>query len=183
MHDGSFATLEDVVRYYANVAFDRRLDPALKSFADGRSAEAIDRDVADLVAFLVSLTGETRAGLAKTAWARRAPRIRLRLVDPAGDPWRAPVAVAPAGDVLPAAPAAARAPVYRTPDAEGWIEVPTPPTTHVAVSVPGTGFRPRDGGFVPDTCEEAVLTIEPGPPFRKAVADAAAAAAGGRRRR
>jgi cytochrome c peroxidase len=186
MHDGSFAHLDDVVRYYAtaNAKFDRRIDPALKPFAEGLPAVEIDRDVTDLVAFLGSLTGETRAGLAPTAWSRRAAKVRLRLVDPKGEPWLGRVAVAPAGDVLPGA-AAPRTPVYRTPDADGWIEVSMPATTHLSVTVPGTNHRVRSGEFVPDTCEEAVLTIEPGPPFRRAVVDAsvAAAAAAERRRR
>jgi cytochrome c peroxidase len=185
MHDGSFATLEDVVRYYAHPKVaDPRLDRELRPFAEGRPAADVDRDVADLVAFLCSLTGETRAGLATTAWKHRTARMRLRLVDKAGAPWRGRVAVSSAGDVVPAAgPAAPKAPLYLTPDADGWIEVTTPATTHVAVAVPGTNLRPMSGEFVPDTCSEAVLTIEPGIPHRRLLAEQAAAQPADRRRR
>ena len=97
------------------------------------------------------------------------------------------VAVSPAGDVVPtgnaAGPAAPKAPLYLTPDADGWIEVTTPQTTHVAVAVPGTNLRPMSGEFVPDTCSEAVLTIEPGVPHRRLLAEQAAAQPADRRRR
>ena len=66
MHDGSLATLADVVRYYAGggVPHDG-LDPLIGPFA------LSERDVADLVAFLESLTGSNVEALARDA--RSAP--------------------------------------------------------------------------------------------------------------
>jgi cytochrome c peroxidase len=89
MHDASHPTLDAVVRYYATECGktgDPAMDPLLKPFDEGKPAEEVNRDVADLVAFLNSLTGSTRAGLAASAWALRAPRMRLRLLDPKGCP-------------------------------------------------------------------------------------------------
>jgi cytochrome c peroxidase len=57
MHDGSLETLEDVVAYYnrggeRNAWLDSRVRPL----------GLADREKADLVAFLRSLTGEVREG-------------------------------------------------------------------------------------------------------------------------
>jgi cytochrome c peroxidase len=171
MHDGSFATLEAVVRYYAldcGSSGDDRMDARLAPFAAGRPAAETDQDVRDLVAFLVSLTGETRAGLATTEWSRRPEKMRLRFVNQDGTPYRGAVALAPAGDPIPAggpsrAPSAS-APFHVTTDAEGWVETPPPSTTHLSVRVLGANLRPVGGDFVPDTCREGVLTLEPGTP-------------------
>ena len=79
MHDGSMKDLARVVRYYAaggsgDPAQDRRI----------RGFEASEEDVRDLVAFLESLSGEVRPGLAPTLWRPRAERTRLSFVDGAG---------------------------------------------------------------------------------------------------
>jgi cytochrome c peroxidase len=66
MHDGSLATLEDVVAYYDRGAVPHDLlDPRLRPLG----LEARER--ADLVAFLRNLTGSGAAELVKDA--RRAP--------------------------------------------------------------------------------------------------------------
>jgi len=62
MHDGSFATLEDVVRFYSRGGIaNANLDPAIKplSLSDG--------EVGALVAFLQSLTGSNVENLATDA--------------------------------------------------------------------------------------------------------------------
>ena len=103
MHDGSFATLAQVVRYYAvecGTSKTTRLDPKIQPFDAGRSRRGGQRRhgprrVPD------ALTGETRAGLATAL--ERARRLRLRLVDAKGAPSAAGRGLAPAGDVLPGA--------------------------------------------------------------------------------
>ena len=53
MHDGSLDTLEDVIRHYASGGAERKtLDPEMGAFAIS------DAEIADLVAFLNSLTEE-----------------------------------------------------------------------------------------------------------------------------
>jgi cytochrome c peroxidase len=164
MHDGSFPTLEAVVRYYAvecGQTKDDGMDPRLKPFDEGKSAAEVDRDVSDLVAFLSALTGETRAGMAESAWSKRADRIRVRVLQKDGTPYRNTVAIFPAGDVVPAHEPPA--PRHLTPDAEGWIEFRPFASTHVRLSFPGTHLRPTSGEWIPDTCREGTLTLEPAP--------------------
>jgi cytochrome c peroxidase len=167
MHDGSFPTLEAVVRYYATECgsvTDERLDPALAPFAAGRPAAEVEADVRDLVAFLGALTGETRAGLATEAWSRRPEKIRLRLLAPGGAPYAGPVVLTPAGDAVPSSEGSPERALHLLPDAEGWVEAAPPPTTHFAVSLPGANLRPAAGPFVPDTCREGTVALEAGPP-------------------
>lgn len=65
MHDGSMATLDDVVRFYnAGGGGGDNLDPVIKPL------ELSDADIADVIAFLEGLTGDNVDGLA--AEARRA---------------------------------------------------------------------------------------------------------------
>src|SRR6202008_1499870 len=120
----------------------------------------------DLMAFLVSLTGERRAGIAETAWSHRPEKMRLRFVKQDGKPYRGAVVLAPAGDLLPdggAAPSLrSLSPLHATPDAEGWVTVAPPFATHFAIGLPGANLRPTSGDLVPDTCREGVLTLEPG---------------------
>jgi cytochrome c peroxidase len=162
MHDGSFATLAAVVRYYAvecGSVKDSTIDPRLQPFDAGQRAEDVNADVRDLVAFLNALTGERRAGLAETAWTARTTTMRLKFVDTKGAPSRSVVALAPGGDVLPSAKPSPTTLVYRTPDIDGWITVEPFATTHVRVTIPGTDLRPVSGELVPDTCEEGVLVL------------------------
>lgn len=144
MHDGGFKNLEDVVRYYVKGATpDPKLDDRIKPF------KADDRDVADLVAFMESLTGATRPGLAPTA-GRRADRIRLRVEDRAGKPLAGMRIVAtPDGDVVPAD--GSMDPVTVVTDANGVATLEAGPRTHVRLSLP-SGLRPLQGSWIPDTC-------------------------------
>lgn len=123
MHDGSLATLEDVVRYYAKGGTpNAHLDPKV------RKLDLSDADMADLVAFLRSLSGPRRAGLLPERV--RAKRLEVRLVDPAGRPVRnVPFNVVPAGERLGEGPPA---PVVRvTTDDRGLARFEFPQTTHV----------------------------------------------------
>jgi hypothetical protein len=148
-HDGSAATLTDVVHHYVDgCGDDPRKDPGLRRF------EASSEDVADLVAFLESLTGASRPGVARRTWYARADRTRVRIVDGRGlARGGAPVELLPAGDVLPGAKDADFEEQVVVADAEGWIEFAPFLRTHVAVSLRGELL-----GVVPDTCAEAVLT-------------------------
>ena len=59
MHDGRFATLEEVVDHYSEgLVFSETIDPLMKSVAEG-GVGLSDTDKADLVAFLLSLSDPT----------------------------------------------------------------------------------------------------------------------------
>jgi hypothetical protein len=152
MHDGSLATLEDVVRHYADGGgTDERIDPDVRPF------RASERDVSDLVAFLHALTSERRPGLAPLAWRLRAERQRVALVDAKGRPlagWR--VALEAEGDVLPATEGASR--LEATTDAHGAFVVPPSPRTHWRLRLPD-GLEPLGGPLLPDTSVAAVLVV------------------------
>ena len=153
MHDGSLATLEAVVRHYAaGSAKDPAIDEKFPSFT------ATDADVADLVAFLESLTSDRRPGLAATAWGRRAEETRLEFVDAAGKPLAGQaVALVPAGDVLPGFAPAAKV-WARTTGADGSLTFTAPYSTHVRILLPD-GLSPAGGDLVPDTCRRAVVVV------------------------
>jgi hypothetical protein len=153
MHDGSLPTLESVVRHYADGgAPDPGLDPRVRPF------RADDRDVADLVAFLESLSGDVRPALARDT-RLRAARTRVRLLDAAGRPLPAvPVRVVPAGDALPGASERTCPTVDAVTDADGRFEFVPVRRTHVRIVLP-EGLRARQGEWVPDTCEALDLTL------------------------
>lgn len=152
MHDASFATLTDVVKYYsAGGTRNPNLDPAI------RRLDLTDGEVADVVAFLESLTGSTRAGLGFPA--RNAGPLRVRVVDLAGKPMPAFTVEAKAfGDrLLGAEGAAAAAAAVTDDDGEALIERPL--ATHVVLSNPAYELglsRP-----VPDSCETQTLIATP----------------------
>ena len=153
MHDGSLATLEEVVRHYAGgCGDDAERDARVRGFG------ASETDVADLVAFLESLTSERRPGLAERAWGRRATSTRLQFVDADEKPLAGlAVTFTPAGDL--ATPKAGRAaPFVRTTDAHGRLEFPVTSHTHVRMELPN-GLAVRGGAWVPDTCREAKLVV------------------------
>jgi cytochrome c peroxidase len=154
MHDGSLETLADVVRHYAaGGAKDKRLDGKLHAF------EASDQDVADLVAFLESLTGDERPGTAPRAWHARAERQRVRLLDARRRPLAGlEVALAPEGDILPIDDASRGATPTVESDAEGWIEFAPSCRTHVRLGLP-EGLLPEGGPLIPDACREAVVSV------------------------
>jgi cytochrome c peroxidase len=71
MHDGSLATLEEVVEYYQRGGVDNPGRDALMA-----PLQFTDADKRHLVAFLRSLTGDNTAALARTARAAQAPLAR-----------------------------------------------------------------------------------------------------------
>jgi hypothetical protein len=154
MHDGSLETLADVVRHYAaGGARDKRLDGRVHAF------EATDEDVADLVAFLESLTGDERPGQAAGVWHARAPRQRVRLLDAERRPLAGlEVSLVPEGDLLPQADAARGAAPSIVSDAEGWIEFAPSQRTHVRLGLP-EGLVPAGGPLIPDACRETVVVL------------------------
>ncbi len=159
MHDGSFPTLEEVVRYYASVRKtnqDGLLDAKLKSF------EPTDRDVDDLVAFLESLSGSERPGVADTPWTARAENAGVRLVDRTGAPLRnVTVRVTGAGDVAWKGASPARA-FSCTTDERGWIDLPAIDHTHWRIEMPVD--RPDvDGPSA--TVKETLQLAQPTPVF------------------
>lgn len=146
MHDGSFATLADVVRHYARGgSTDPRQDARIRAF------QPDERDVDDLVAFLEALSGAERPGLATRAWRERVSRTRARFVDGRGRAMAGlEVALVPAGDVVPlASDGVVR--VKRTTDDDGRIEFAPSARTHVRIVLPGD-VLPLGGALVPDTC-------------------------------
>lgn len=153
MHDGSFRTLEGVVRYYAaGGSRDDKQDPAVRRFA------ASEQDVADLVAFLEALKSYDAPGQAARAWPARAVRQRVRLVDAQRQPlagWQ--LRVQAAGDLLPLPDGLAGERVLVT-DAAGLVELPRSPRTHWRIVLP-EGLQPAGGDLVPDTCAEATLVV------------------------
>jgi cytochrome c peroxidase len=155
MHDGSFATLEQVVRHYAEgCSPDPDLDPALAPFA------ASDEDVADLVAFLGALTGEERAGRARVVWRARAFRTTLRFVDGAGEPVAGlEVRVRPAGDSLPSDDGRRLLDGTFLTDRDGRMRYVVPPATHVEVTALGGTWEIVGSPWIPDTCEQAVMLV------------------------
>jgi cytochrome c peroxidase len=150
MHDGAFETLRDVVEYYADGCSP---DPAL----DRKIARwnATEQDVDDLVAFLESLTGEERAGLAPVAWSARAERTRVRVLLGNGKPLAGlPLTLEAAGDPLPGGEAMAEYRHVRT-DAEGWFEFEPFQSTHASVTDGSTLLR----DLIPDTCRETTIRV------------------------
>jgi cytochrome c peroxidase len=154
MHDGSLATLADVVKHYAaGCGNDPKRDELVRA-----GFQASEGDVADLVAFLESLTSDERPGLAKEAWTHRAARTRLTFVDADGTALPdLEVTLTAAGDR--AWKGAAR-PEPRTvrADEEGRIEFVPTPFTHVRLTLPD-GLEVREGALIPDTCKEARITV------------------------
>lgn len=154
MHDGSLATLADVVKHYATPGVgDPNLDPKFPGFiAEGT-------DVEDLVAFLESLTSARRPGLARGAWPERAPTTRLRFVDASGAPLPAlKVALLPAGDVLPGFQASDARVQVMTTESDGSLEFEPVRATHTRVRL-AEGIAPTGGDLVPDTCRDAVMVV------------------------
>ncbi len=124
MHDGSFATLEDIVRYYDHGGTPNR-------FLDGlvRPLKLTRGEVKDLVAFLDALTGDERAGIGPTLEGSRLTRIRV--LDLEGRPLRGfTVEIRPAGDRLEGG-RAGEMPQLVTTDKNGHLAFDFPAWTHV----------------------------------------------------
>ncbi len=131
MHDGSFETLEEVVRYYdrggtPNAHLDRAIRPL----------DLTQGEVDDLVEFLKALTSDERPGLGPVA-PHRAALTRVRIVDLHGHPLRGvDLEVVPFGDRL-AASRGDELPLVVTTDRHGEIEFPFPLWTHVLLRAEG----------------------------------------------
>ena len=154
MHDGSFRTLAEVVRYYARgLTADPRLDARLKGFT------ASDRDVADLVAFLESITGDMRPALAPMRDVRALHTV-VRFEDARGHAIAGVnVALTPVGDRLPGAQTLdGSAERTLTTNADGEIEFAPGNRTHVRLDLPD-GLRAPQGGWIPDSCEALTLRL------------------------
>jgi len=154
MHDGRFKTLTDVVAYYARGASP---DPTKASHI--KAFDANKQDLADLVAFMEALSGDTRPGLPAKAWRERAPKTRLRLVDADGKALAdMPVRLSTVGDLAHANAGYATLPGVRRTDARGWVEFTNRRTTHTRVTLPG-GLVPLQGALVPDSCRQAKVRV------------------------
>jgi hypothetical protein len=148
MHDGSLASLLDVVAFYDGGAVKHDgLDPAIRplGLSDG------EKD--DLVAFLFALTGDRAAGATESPGRRL---LRVRLVGPDGAPL--------AGTLVAAEPAGARlgadvpaAPPAVVTDAEGRAQFAFPASTHVRLTVARAGVTE----LVPDCAESPELIAIP----------------------
>ncbi len=155
MHDGAFETLADVVRHYAagGSPKDERQDPRLRPFG------VTDAEVADLVAFLESLTGDEQPGRVTTAWSARAALTRVRLIDGRGRPLAGlSLELVEEGDRMPGWSEDRRVARRVTTDADGAFEFEPGQTTHVRLALPD-GLPATGGLLVPDTCARAVVEV------------------------
>ncbi len=153
MHDGSFATLRDVIAYYdGGAARHRGLDPALSPL--GLSAEERDQ----LHAFIEALSSPERAGLAEPP-AALDREMTLRLVGVDGEPLAGvDIAIEAAGDSFRGIADRGFGAAVRTDD-DGHVTFRFPPTTHAVLRVAGHGLA--TGGLVPDLAGGAELIAVP----------------------
>src|SRR5262245_4612153 len=148
-HTGLATTLEEAVRFFRPPDATPGIVPADKPWTDGQ--------VADVVAFLRSLSSDARPGLSEATWVERSGKQRLRFVDASGNPLRGlDVVLAPAGDVLPLHRDAA--PMRRKTGDDGMVRYETPLCTHLRVVCEG-GLEPIGGPMVPDSCRSAEIKL------------------------
>jgi cytochrome c peroxidase len=127
MHDGSLATLEDVVSYYdrggtPNPHLDARIKPLSLS----------TEEKMDLVAFLESLTGDERPGLGSVpSYRRRSLSLTVQDLEGRGMP-KMQLRVVPCGDRLRGADEMP-APFPVTTTEDGTVSFAFPLSTHVRV--------------------------------------------------
>lgn len=148
MHDGSLASLVDVVAFYdGGGAKHEGLDPLVRPLG------LTDAEKDDLVAFLFALSGDTPAGVTPAPVPRT---LQMRLVGPDGAPLAGTlVAAEPAGGRLgteaPSAPPAA------VTDKDGRVRLVFPASTHARLVVAHAGVTE----LVPDCAESAELIAVP----------------------
>jgi cytochrome c peroxidase len=152
MHDASFTTLADVVRYYDEGGTRHvGIDPAIRPL--GLSKD----EIADVVAFLESLTGETRGGLGFPL--PHATPLRVKVEDLAGKPVPClALTVERFGDRLVGADVD-EPPTLVATGSDGVVVFERPLWTHVLLTARGheVGLsRP-----IPDTCESQTLIATP----------------------
>ena len=154
MHNGALTSLEDVVRWYADGCGD---DPdkhgGLKRF------RCSEQDVRDLVAFLESLTGDERPGLAKKAWSRRASVTKVTILHGTTPLADVDVKVVPVGDPVPIRAKKGQEPdgalVLRT-NRQGQIRFSPGGRTHMRVVLP-EDIPTTNSTLIVDTCREATI--------------------------
>ena len=152
MHDGSMETLEEVIRYYANGCGGQKgLDERIQKF------ECSDQDVADLVAFLHTLDGDTVPGAATKAWSRRTDRTTLTFRK-AGKPAQGlRVVLEGSGDVIRTSNAGPQRVVLTT-NASGQVRYRPSAYTHMRIIEP----PPRNNHtwpWIPDTCRTVSIDL------------------------
>ncbi len=158
MHTGRFETLEGVVRYYADGGGP---DPH-RSARVRQGFKFTDAEIGDLVAFLESLTGDVRPGLAVEPLPLRADVTRLRFVDARGRALAGlRVRLVPEADVLPAEKRVVAGERSITTDAKGWIRFEPSDRTHMRLVLPD-GLPVVGGALVPDTCRKATVRVPVG---------------------
>ena len=152
MHDASFTTLTDVVRYYsAGGTPHSGLDASIKPL------DLTDDEVKDVVAFLESLSGTTRAGLGFSSPDVKPLKVKILGVD--GKPLRGlHLDVAPYGDRLLGETPERLAPTVIT-DVDGTAVIERPLATHVMLTA--AGYRIDMGRPIPDTCASRTLIAVP----------------------
>jgi cytochrome c peroxidase len=132
MHDGSLATLDAVVRYY-----DKGGTPNLHLDHDLQPLKLTEAEIADLTAFLRTLSGEQRAGLGPMA-GHRPRNTTVRVFGVLGKPLAGlEIEVHPFGDRLEGARDRDRAPLRSTTDSTGRIRFAFPAWTHVVLRAKG----------------------------------------------
>jgi cytochrome c peroxidase len=151
MHDGSFATLEDVVAYYnqggtANGRLASHVRPLSLTAAESR----------DLVAFLHALTGDERPGLGPVPSGPR--RARIRVVDLKGRAVRGlTVEIHPAGDRLEGG--RREPPQIAITDTEGFFSMQFPAWTHVRLEA--KDLEMQYGWPIPDCVTSLTVMAAP----------------------
>lgn len=153
MHDGGLETLEDVVDYYARGGTaNGRIDAHVKPF------DLTAGEKADLVAFLRSLTGAERAGLADPP-AHLLRETTVRVVNLQGNPVKGlTISVTGAGDRFRGTQRPEGAQLVTT-DNAGVVRFPFPPSTHARLEC-GT-HELGLSRLLPDCAERADLIATP----------------------
>lgn len=152
MHDASFATLTDVVRYYSGGGTPHDgLDAAVKRL------DLSDAEVADLVAFLESLSGTTRAGLGFASPDGKPLKLKVLGVD--GRPLAGfRVDFAPYGDRLLGDVPERQQTSART-GSDGVVAIERPLATHLVLT--SATHRIEMSRPIPDTCAARTLVAVP----------------------
>ncbi len=151
MHDGSFATLEDVVGYYRDGGTpNRNLDPHIKKL------DLTAQESSDLVAFLRSLTSDVRPGVGPAR--KGAHSVRIKVEDLKGRPLAGlTVAISPAGDRL--ADGRREPPQIVVTDSKGFLAFDFPAWTHVHLA--SSGYEIHYDWLIPDTVTAMTVAAAP----------------------
>jgi cytochrome c peroxidase len=151
MHNGSFATLEDVVDYYdKGGTLNGRLDKHVRPLA------LTEGERGDLVAFLRALTGEERPGIGPLP--KQSRRSRIKVVDLRGQGIRGiTVEIHAAGDRLQGGRAGP--PELAVTDPEGFLAFEFPAWTHVRLL--SEGHEIQYGWMIPDCVRQMTVVAAP----------------------